>query len=383
VPLGSHLLTDIDVLLRRSSLYRRTLLGKKRATLLAADWCKELACANARSGLLRVGFGPIVTGETTLGVRKWHIEPVVNYINRHDTTYCADVFFEGEDLSRFALVVVVRDFDYFTPRVMRRLIARGTRVIYRIADNPAACRRSYLTDNVFMSQVDGIIAANPLQVEDVKRYNRPMRFIGAPILSPIHKADYAADGAITLLWQGHASNLGFQQLLKPLIPRLAESTGRPLRLVCHTLLPPEQEPELAPAEYLPWSMANAFSALADADIAVSIKPTDHPAQQRKPATKVMNYMAAGLPVVCTPSPADRQLIEHGRTGFFAESAAEWLTYLRRLAEDEALRARVGRAARAFVQEHFNLETIAQAHLMFFDAVLRDKCNPQSPPPNTD
>jgi hypothetical protein len=34
-------------------------------------------------------------------------------------------------------------------------------------------------------------------------------------------------------------------------------------------------------------------------------------------------MGAGLPVVCTPSEADRGVITHGETGFFARDDREW------------------------------------------------------------
>jgi len=343
-------------------------LAKKRRTYLSASWREELTAAWKLPNRLRVGFGPIVTKENTLGVRKWHIEPVVNYLNRQDTPYSCDVFFRKEDLRLFGLVVVVRDFDHFTPRAMRRLKRRGTRVIYKVADNPASCRRSYLEDTDFLPVVDGIIAANPLQVEDLARHGRPVRLIGAPILSSLHKQNYAAKGPIKILWQGHAENLAFHETLLPLIKRVAEAAGRPVRLLCHTrlkegtTLPPE-------AEYLPWTMENAFSALLEADIAVSIKPSDHPLQQRKPATKIMTYMAGGLPVVCAPSQADRLLIEPGRTGFFAEGEEEWRACLVKLVKDAALRETVGRAARASVVERFSIEKVAQAHQDFFDEVV--------------
>ena len=63
------------------------------------------------------------------------------------------------------------------------------------------------------------------------------------------------------------------------------------------------------------------------------------------------------------------LIEHGRTGFFAQSEEEWVTFLGMLVEDEGLRERVGRAARDSALARFSVETVAQAHVDFFDEIL--------------
>lgn len=365
----SYLRTDASLLLRRSALYRKFWLEKKRRTLLAEQWRDELKHWNSLPDRIKIGFGPIVTGETTLGVRKWHIEPVVNYLNRNSNRYACDVFFKGEDLTRFNLVVVVRDFDFFTPRMIRRLKSHGTRLIYKITDNPAACRRSYLTDTDFIGEVDGIIAANPLQADDVRHHTGRVTIIGAPILSSIHKEKYAAQGPIRILWQGHAQNLAFQERIKPYIYSVMAATGEAIRLVYHTRLSSLQTLDEEIEDYIPWTMHNAFTTLAECDIAISVKPPDD-LQQRKPATKVMTYMAGGLPVVCTPSSADRELINHGRTGFFAESEEEWKRYLALLVTDESLRQRIGCAARDSVIERYTLERVAQAHVTFFNEVLQ-------------
>jgi hypothetical protein len=370
----SYLRTDASLLLRRSTLYRKFWLEKKRQTLLAEQWRDELRRWNSLPDRIKIGFGPVVTGETTLGVRKWHIEPVINYINRNNARYACDVFFKGEDLTRFHLVVVVRDFDFFTPRSIYRLKSKGTRLIYKITDNPAACRRSYLTDTDFIPKVDGIIAANPLQADDVRHHMCPVTRICAPILSSVHKGNYTAQGPVRILWQGHAQNVAFQEFIKPFLRSVETSTGRAIRLIYHTRLSSGYSIDEKTEEYIPWTIENAFTILAECDIAISAKPSEDPIQQRKPATKIMTYMAGGLPVVCTPSSADREMIDHGQTGFFAESEEEWIQYLSLLVADENLRAEIGCAAREAVVERCNIERVAQAHVAFFDEVLRHASN---------
>ena len=118
------------------------------------------------------------------------------------------------------------------------------------------------------------------------------------------------------------------------------------------------------------ALGQAFRALAgDADVGVVIKPEGDPYQQRKSTTKVVSYMATGLPVVCTPSAADRRVIRHGETGFFASDDRAWRDCLRALVTDASLRERIGRAARRHVTEQYGVERIAGEYLRLFDAVL--------------
>ena len=61
--------------------------------------------------------------------------------------------------------------------------------------------------------------------------------------------------------------------------------------------------------------------------------------------KVLQYQAAGLPVVANPVGIHNDLIDPGRTGFLAETPAQWVEALSTLRDDVDLRMRMGRAAR--------------------------------------
>lgn len=84
----------------------------------------------------------------------------------------------------------------------------------------------------------------------------------------------------------------------------------------------------------------------------------------KCALKALLYMACGVPCVATPHGAVRDIITHDVNGFFADTAGEWRDALEAL-RDPALRARLGAAARATVEERFALAVAApqlRAHL---------------------
>jgi len=103
-------------------------------SLVRREWYYRLRLRNALSSRIKVGFGPIMDGENTLGLRKWHIDPIVDAINRSRSRYLGDIFFPGEDLSRFDIVVIVKHFESFTPDLVHRLHERPTRLVYDTAD---------------------------------------------------------------------------------------------------------------------------------------------------------------------------------------------------------------------------------------------------------
>jgi glycosyltransferase involved in cell wall biosynthesis len=52
-------------------------------------------------------------------------------------------------------------------------------------------------------------------------------------------------------------------------------------------------------------------------------------------------MAAGLPVVSSPASVNGEIVEHGVTGFLAESPEEWQVDIEKLVRDPDLRGSMG------------------------------------------
>ncbi|HEY4668000.1 MAG TPA: glycosyltransferase [Anaerolineales bacterium] len=343
--------------------------------LVRRGWYYRLRLRNALSSRIKVGFGPTVDRENTLGVRKWHIDPIVDAINRSPSRYVGDIFFPGEDLRRFDIVVIVKHFESFTPDVLRRLHERPTRLVYDTADirfvqttsgrrdiyeHPDALERHY---KPFLRSMDALILASPLQRRDFEDLGIPQVEIARPLLNRRHRTTYAHGGPIRLVWQGYPENLAPMERLHPIIRRLREETGLDIRLVYDTSGPARDE---GPIQHTEWKIHRWERVLAASDVAVAIKPLDDPFQQRKAPTKVVSYMAAGLPVVCTPSEADRRVIAHGETGFFAYEDREWHACLAALVTDPSLRERVGTAARQHVLEEYGVDRIVADYLRLFD-----------------
>jgi glycosyltransferase involved in cell wall biosynthesis len=82
-------------------------------------------------------------------------------------------------------------------------------------------------------------------------------------------------------------------------------------------------------------------------------------------------MAAGLPVVATRVGGVPELVVDGETGFLVPPAdpPALAAALQRLLDEPQLRARLGAAGRARVEEHFSLDFFLESHLDLYRRAL--------------
>ena len=67
--------------------------------------------------------------------------------------------------------------------------------------------------------------------------------------------------------------------------------------------------------------------------------------------KVLEAMACGRPVICSPAPLKGLAVEPGLHVLQADSVDEWLFAISRIFDDRCLREELGMAGSAFVQLH--------------------------------
>ena len=114
--------------------------------------------------------------------------------------------------------------------------------------------------------------------------------------------------------------------------------GTRLKLVCDRFA---EFPGL-PVEQCVWSESTEAAEIASADVGIGWVPDD-PWSRGKCGLKVLQYQAAGLPVVANPVGVQAEFVRDGETGFIATTTEEWVAAVRQHAADAALRQRLGMA----------------------------------------
>ena len=114
----------------------------------------------------------------------------------------------------------------------------------------------------------------------------------------------------------------------------------------------------------PWSAESEAADLAECDIGVAWMRDDS-WSLGKCGLKVLQYMAAGLPVVANPVGIHREMVIHGETGFIASTPQQWAEAVARLAADPQLRNKLGAAGRYLAEKRYSVTIWAPR---FVDAI---------------
>jgi glycosyltransferase involved in cell wall biosynthesis len=71
--------------------------------------------------------------------------------------------------------------------------------------------------------------------------------------------------------------------------------------------------------------------------------------------KAIQYLASGVAAVVSPVGVVKEIVEHGRTGLWARTQAEWREALGDLLGDAEARRRLGEAGRSRVELEYSLK----------------------------
>ena len=85
--------------------------------------------------------------------------------------------------------------------------------------------------------------------------------------------------------------------------------------------------------------------------------------------KTAQYMALGIPTVATPLGSNPEVVQHGVTGFLADTEEEWVEYLSLLITDRELRLRMSHEAAKAAKEKYSLESNKQKIIEAFRAAV--------------
>jgi glycosyltransferase involved in cell wall biosynthesis len=160
-----------------------------------------------------------------------------------------------------------------------------------------------------------------------------------------------------------------QHFLEPLVPILRRILD-PARDRFVTIGARFAAPLLPNHEMRSWSEASEASDLAGFDVGV-MPLLDRPFERGKCGFKLIQYMAAGLPVVASPVGVNTEIVSHGVNGFLAGDAVAWEQALASLRDDPALCRQMGARGRAAVEDEYCLQVTAPRLVALLERAVRN------------
>jgi glycosyltransferase involved in cell wall biosynthesis len=157
----------------------------------------------------------------------------------------------------------------------------------------------------------------------------------------------ATPHALTIGWTGSHSTVQHLDTLRAALQKLRKRENFRLRVIGTA----NYRIEGVETEALPWSSSTEIADLRTVDIGIMPLPENR-WTKGKCGLKALQYMALGVPVVCSPVGVNSEIIQDEKNGFLASTEEEWLERLTRLLHSADLRSRVGLAGRATVESQY-------------------------------
>ena len=250
--------------------------------------------------------------------------------------------------------VVIVQKRLFSGPTLRRVRSRARRLVYdfddavylrRDGDSPTRRRRF----SAMVKAADLPIAGNAFLAQAARRAGARRVEILPTALDPDRYRTREHGASATLSWIGGGGNLPYLESIMPALEQAASIDSRlRLRVICDRF-PGSCALSL---EKWAWSERTEAQDLAGSDIGLAPLP-DEPWTRGKCGLKILQYMAAGLPVVASPVGVQADIVEDGRTGVLASSPEEWTRAVLELAADPEKRQRFGQAGRAKVERAYS------------------------------
>ncbi len=219
-------------------------------------------------------------------------------------------------------------------------------------NHPGRLRRFAAT----VQACDAVVAGNSFLAEQAARWAGHNRIHIIPTCVELaryspRQALKPKDQPLELVWVGSSSTLQALERAAPLLEEIGQRVpGVRLKLICDRFLKLRHLPVVE----CPWSEVSEAEAITSGDIGISWIPDDL-WSRGKCGLKVLQYLAAGLPVVANPVGVHAGMIRPGENGYLAESPREWVEALTRLRDDRELRRRLGQNGRQLLQAQYSVE----------------------------
>lgn len=161
---------------------------------------------------------------------------------------------------------------------------------------------------------------------------------------------------VTIGWTGTSSNhRSLEQVAAPL-KIVLEKRPRSRLLVVSDARPRLEGLPSERVEFMRWTPSNEVDTIRAMDIGI-MPLLDNEWSKGKCSYKMLLYMACGLPVVVSPIGMNVDVLGHGKVGFGATSAADWVDSLVALIDSEDCRRSMGQAARSVTEQKYSVEIV--------------------------
>ena len=286
---------------------------------------------------------------------------------------------EVESVGNYDLVYVFREAAILGTAWFERKIAHsGVPMIFDFDDAVFVAYKSpsngYLSYLKFPGKTATIcrlsahvMAGNPYLAEYSRKYNKNVTIIPTTIDTEKYKITEKPDpDLVTIGWSGSFSTVQHLDTIRDVLQGLAKTEKFKLRVIGT----PNYELDGVDTESLEWRSETEVADLQKIDIGLMPLP-DEDWSRGKCGLKALQYMALGIPTVCSPVGVNSSIIQDGENGFLAGDTKEWIEKLKTLIHSAERRQKLAIAGRKTVEENYSAKSQAPRVLQVFQTVIKN------------
>ena len=242
---------------------------------------------------------------------------------------------------------------------IRRLLKQNPNLIFDYDD--AVFLISEIDTNFILAKSKVVIAGNQYLKDYAKTFNENVVVIPSSI--PMHKFDLCRNkferfqhSQIVIGWIGSQSTLFHLEILKEVFETLGKKYKLQLKLIGvgtgRSPILPKGNLEIITIPFYNEEEMIRYAMSFD----IGIGPLKEiQAARGKTGLKMLVYMAASLPVICSPIGGNLEVVMDGINGFFASNPKEWFEKLSLLIENRSLREQLGNEGLSLVRGRYTTE----------------------------
>ena len=282
-------------------------------------------------------------------------------------------------LTNYDVIYLHREAALLGPAVFERLIHRsGVPIVFDFDDAIFLSYKSpsngYLSYLKFAGKTKTncrlaahVMVGNPYLAEYARQFNQNVSIIPTTIdtdkYKPVNIED--ASGPVVIGWTGSHSTVQHLDTLRSALAKLAQRESIRLRVIGT----PNYQIEGVEFETIMWRSETEVEDLSAVDIGIMPLPDDNWARG-KCGAKALQFMAMGIPTVCSPVGVNTDIIQDNENGLIANSEDEWIEKLSLLIRSRELRARLGKAGRQTIEQRFSAAVQAPRVHEVLESVVR-------------
>jgi len=269
-------------------------------------------------------------------------------------------------LSRWKLFKQAEDFDavllhkkglnpldaFCLKRYSKKIIYHFDDAIMYSSQNPESHSPSHFRSfRRSVELADTVIAASSYLAKHALKFNPNVIVLptGIKISDYQSVCPHKKDDKIRLVWIGSSSTLNYLEQMKAIFEHIGSNFDNiVLRIIGDTFF----DLKNMEVEKRVWKKETRGIDLAECDVGLAPLP-DNRFTQGKCSFKVLEYSAAGLPVIASPIGTNQLYICENKTGFLASTFQQWVDNISQLIVNQQLRKQMGAAAKKWAERFDN------------------------------